>query len=198
MKEDFVKEIEITDIKPCWTEPGKGRIFVEARTNLEGDNPLGDIIPILFLKYPPGVTVYSDQKNTLTLRLYNRGIGIFPSGTITMQNTKDEEEAKEILEEMRSVLNEAYVYLIEKGRVSEDLIRKRRDISKLSLFDITKYLPNIINCGECGEPTCTAFAFKLLGGEVELKDCEILREKEYDSERKKLETMLGVIDYEQR
>ena len=193
MKEEFVKEIEITDIKPCWTEPGKGRIFVEAKTNLEGENPLSDLIPVIFLKYPPGLTVYNDEKNTLTLRLYNRGIGIFPSGIVTMQNTKDKEEAKEILEEIKGVLNEAHSYLIKKGRVSDDLIRRRMDISKLSPFDLTKYLPNIAGCSACGEPTCTSFAFKLLNGEVKLDDCTVLKEREHHRKKKKLERILGVL-----
>lgn len=187
-----MKEIEITDIKPCWTEPGKGRIFVEARTKQKGEKPLEDIIPVLFLKYPAGGTLYNYQKNALTLRLHNRGVGIFPSGTITMQNTKDEEEAKGILEEIRGDLNEAYAYLIEKGRPSEDLIRKKKDVCKLSPFDIKKYFPNIADCNECGEANCLAFAFKLLSGELELKDCVMLKEKKYHPRREKLERMLGV------
>jgi len=188
MKEEFVEEIEIKEIKPCWTAPG--RIFVEAKAKLEGENPLSDLIPILFLKYPLRVVVFNDQKNTLSLRMYDRGIGIFPSGTITMQNTKDEEEARQILEEIREVLNEAHTYLIEKGRPAEDVVRKRIDISKLSTSNIVKYLPNVTHCRKCGLPTCKAFAFKLLRGEKELKDCVVLKEREYNSMRKNLETIL--------
>lgn len=194
MKEEFVKEIKITDIKPCWTEPGKGRIFVEAKTTQVGEDIWGDLMPIIFLKYPPGLTVYNEQTNALTLKLYKRGIGIFPSGMVTMHNTKDEEEAKEILEEIRGILNEAHSYLIEKGRVSDDLIRKRIEISKISPLGIIKCLPNIGGCRMCGELTCTAFAFKLLREEVKLDDCGMLKEEKYLQKKIKLERMLGVIN----
>jgi len=188
MKEGFVEEIEIKEIKPCWTAPG--RIFVEAKAKLEGENPLSDLIPILFLKYPLRVAVFNDQKNTLSLRMHDRGIGIFPSGTITMQNTKDEGKARQILEEIRGILNEAHTYLIEKGRPSEDVVRKRIDISKLSTSSIVKYLPNVTHCRKCGLPTCKAFVFKLLRGKKDLKDCVVLKEKEYGSNRKNLGTIL--------
>ena len=188
MKEDFVKEIEIIEILPCITEPG--RIRLEAQVIAEGGEPLADLIPSLFLKYPPSVAKYEERDNTLTLRMYNRAIAIFPDGTIGMQNTKDENEARQILEEIRGVLNEAYLD-VEKGKPSRDAIRRRMDMSRLSSFQIMRCLPNITHCHKCGEKSCTAFAFKLLRGEEKLQSCVMLRDKKYDSKREKLEKMLG-------
>jgi acetyl-CoA decarbonylase/synthase complex subunit gamma len=46
----------------------------------------------------------------------------------------------------------------------------------LSGLDIFKLLPKT-NCGECGVPTCLAFAMKLAQKKVELKDCPYVSEE---------------------
>ncbi len=46
----------------------------------------------------------------------------------------------------------------------------------LTGLDIYKKLPQT-NCGECGVPTCLAFAMKLAGGQAELTACPHVSEE---------------------
>ncbi len=61
---------------------------------------------------------------------------------------------------------------------------------KANVIEILKRLPKT-NCKECGEPTCMAFATKLLKKDLTLKDCAPLyREEKYAKARKALEQLL--------
>ncbi len=187
MQDEYVKTIEIRELAPCFTVPD--RIRLEAQTIPEGGEPLRDLLPVLLLRYPPSVAKLDEGDQALTLNMFDRHIGIFPSGTIGMQNTRDEEEAMEILEEIRTMLNEAYKVLISADRPSPEAIRKRMNLGRVSISQIMKCLPNRIRCRKCGEPSCSAFAFRLQSGEADMGACEVLEEKEFEDKRKKLEAL---------
>ncbi|MEJ2276669.1 MAG: (Fe-S)-binding protein [Candidatus Lokiarchaeota archaeon] len=58
-------------------------------------------------------------------------------------------------------------------------------------MELYKYLPQT-NCKKCGKPTCMAFALDLLKGNVEIKDCTPLVEKEkYKKKYEKLKELIG-------
>ena len=57
-------------------------------------------------------------------------------------------------------------------------------------LEIYRHLPQT-NCGECGEPTCLAFAAKLSTGEGDLARCRPLAEEKWAAARARLEEMLG-------
>ncbi|PIV24616.1 MAG: hypothetical protein COZ69_08410 [Deltaproteobacteria bacterium CG_4_8_14_3_um_filter_45_9] len=52
-------------------------------------------------------------------------------------------------------------------------------------LEVFKLLPGK-NCKECGEPTCMAFALKLVNDELELKKCLLLFTKEFETNRLKI------------
>jgi ArsR family metal-binding transcriptional regulator len=188
-EKDYVKQIQITEIAPCFTKPG--RIRVEARTVPEGGEPLLDLLPIILLKYPPSVVKMDERDPMLNLRMYDRTIGIFPSGVIGMQNTRDEAEAGRILEEIRRMLNEAYRDLVKNGRPSPERIEKRLRLNRISTFKIMKCLPNKTHCHRCGEPSCSAFALKLRSGQAAVNDCEPLTDVEFQDKREELLNLIG-------
>ena len=178
LEEEYVREIEINEIAPCFTKPG--RIRVEAQTVPKGGEPLADLLPLMLLRFPPGAAKLDERDKILTLRMHDRMIGIFASGIIGMQNTKDQDEAKVILEEIRGMLNQSYSHFFEKGGPSKDALHKRRNIEKRSTYQIMRSLPNLTHCRKCGEVSCSSFAFKLRSGEVNLAECEVLKDKRYD------------------
>ncbi len=189
MQDEYVRTIEIREVAPCFTKPG--RIRVEAQTIPEGGEPLRDLLPVLLLRYPGSVAKLDEKDLTLTLNIHDRVMGIFPSGTIGMQNTKDEEEAEQILEEIRTALNEAYKVLISEGGPSREVIGRRLNLGRLSTFQVMKCLPNRIRCRKCGEPSCSSFALKLRSGEADMGACEVLKENGFEDQRNRLEALLN-------
>lgn len=177
----LVNEFEIKQVLPCFTTLGYIRFIAQA------DHEIGEAIPVIFLRFPPGKTTYIEKENTLTLRLFNRMITFFPSGKIAVTNTKDEAEAKEILEKIKGMINEAYADYLKFGKPSKEEIEATE---RISWMDVYSYLPKT-NCGKCGYQVCSAFAASLLQGEVKLSSCTPLRESAYLSNLKKLEQTFG-------
>jgi acetyl-CoA decarbonylase/synthase complex subunit gamma len=66
---------------------------------------------------------------------------------------------------------------------------KRAGIKELSPIDIYKLLPKI-NCKECGQENCMAFATKLVNREVTIEQCPPLLKKENEKTYKTLKDML--------
>jgi ArsR family metal-binding transcriptional regulator len=100
-----------------------------------------------------------------------------------MTMIRDEAEARKVLEDLRSTINEA----IAKG-VAPALREKVRVEQPMEIY---KYLPQT-NCGECGEQSCYSFAIKLMGGEVSLDLCTPLKDERY---RQNLEHLLVLAEY---
>ncbi|RLG52005.1 MAG: hypothetical protein DRN96_03895 [Thermoproteota archaeon] len=164
-KRAYVKRIEIREVLPCFTTPGYIRFIAQA------DRELSELIPIVFLRTPPGRASYSIEENILTLRMYNRLITLFPSGKIAVTNTRDIREAKEITEKIRRMLNEAYLEYRRRGKPTR---RELEAKAKLTWMDIYHTLPKL-DCGDCGYQTCSAFAVAVYQGEAKLANCPHLK-----------------------
>lgn len=67
--------------------------------------------------------------------------------------------------------------------------KKKVAMKELSPIDIYKLLPKI-NCKECGQDNCMAFATKLVNREVELDSCKPLLKPEYAQAYAKLKDLL--------
>jgi ArsR family metal-binding transcriptional regulator len=114
-------------------------------------------------------------------------ITFFPSGKIAVTNTKNEGEAKEILERIKGIINEAYADYLKFGKPSKEEIEAAE---KVSWMDIYAYLPKT-NCGKCGYQICSAFAASLLQGETKLSNCTPLKEPKHLESLKTLEKNYG-------
>jgi len=86
-----------------------------------------------------------------------------------MRMVKNEDEAREELENLRSIINEA---------ISKGVVPAPREKINVGLMDIYKYLPQT-NCGKCGEQGCYSFAIKFMAGQVTLEKCTPLKEPKY-------------------
>jgi ArsR family metal-binding transcriptional regulator len=141
----LVNSVSIKKILPCLATKGKIRLSMQLDSSLDGD-----VIPTLVSKFPPGKVNFLKHKKILTLSDYDRIITVYPSGKITMNNTRDKEEAVEIIKEYMVKINQSYVESQSGVHVSEDLFQK---LSKIGPIAIYNCLPKT-NCEECGEATC--------------------------------------------
>lgn len=163
----LVNSVSIKKILPCIATKGRIRVTMQLDSKLEGN-----IVPILASKYSPGKVSLIPRKNILTISDFDRIITFYPDGKITMNNTRDQEEAIEIMTGFMEKINSSFEESQSGGPVGEDLSQKLSKIGPLAIYNC---LPKT-NCEECGEATCMAFSMKLLSGESELKQCTPLYE----------------------
>lgn len=91
--------------------------------------------------------------------------------TISVRMFKDKDTAALICEEVVKYINDIY-------RCRDQITPSYKEWSQPRAIDIFKYLPKS-NCKKCRQPTCMAFATKLVLDEVNLEDCpELLPDSE--------------------
>jgi ArsR family metal-binding transcriptional regulator len=120
---------------------------------------------------------YHHEDKFLTVKRKGHVI-TFWSQQIAVTKLEDENEAREVIEELKEVVNETYA--------SRDHIKPTYTSRSIPRpLDIFKLLPGK-NCKECEVPTCMAFALKLINDELEWKQCPLLFRKEFEINRLKL------------
>ena len=146
---------------------------VNAIADLSED--MSEVLPYLntVLK---GLQYHHDEK-FLTVKRKGHVITFWPK-QIAVTKLEDENEARSVMEDLKQILNETYT---NKDRIKPTYTS--RPIPRP--LEIFKLLPGK-NCKECGEPTCMAFALKLVNDEVDWKQCPLLLEKEFEANRLKL------------
>jgi ArsR family metal-binding transcriptional regulator len=124
---------------------------------------------------------YNQDEKVLTVRREGRLI-TFRSRQIAVTKLEDENEARSVIEELKEIVNATYA--------NRDHIKPTYNSRPTTRpLEIYKLLPGN-NCKECGEPTCMAFALKLVNAEVNLNQCPLLFEKEFEANRSKLTEFL--------
>ncbi len=109
--------------------------------------------------YVPGIPtlVWKEGAHKVFLRAHQFGIS----------SVRDRAEAQGEIERLVSFLNETWE---ERGQMIPNFSTR----SKPKLFDILRYLPRT-NCGQCGVPSCTAFAAMLSEAAGTLDECPPLK-----------------------
>jgi ArsR family metal-binding transcriptional regulator len=120
---------------------------------------------------------YSDDEKILTVKRKGHLITFRPR-QIAITKLEDEKEAREVMEELKQIVNDTY---LNKGQIKPSYT----SLSIPKPTDIYKLLPRT-NCKKCGVPTCFAFAFKLTNNEVEWEQCPLLLTEEFEASRLKL------------
>jgi ArsR family metal-binding transcriptional regulator len=165
------------DLKMVLSECNPSSQKVNALADLPED--ISEVLPYLntVLK---GLQYHHDEK-FLTVKRKGHVITFWPR-QIAVTKLEDENEAGEVIEELKEIVNETYANRdhIKPTYISRPIPRP---------LDIFKLLPGK-NCKECGEPTCMAFALRLVNDEVKLNQCPLLLQKEYEANCFKL---MGVL-----
>ena len=146
---------------------------------------IGDLLPYLATVirgctyvHGTGELHYMDKGHIIAIR----------SGQITVTALADEVEARQVCEDLRNMINR-----VDKQR--ESITPTLRKHARLDPLTVYRELPQT-NCGECGEATCMAFAARVVSRELKANGCEILLEKEYNSQRERLWQMLEQAEYD--
>ena len=155
----LVRKIEITEVTPCLSDPERIKFLAQT------DQPLGDILPILYLCVPNAK--YSEKLGALNYTRQRHLITMFSTGKIGMTYVKDRSEAEQLVTEAKSLINRAYIYLKSHGKPDEKLFELKNQTNPMKIYE---KLPKT-NCKECGEDSCYVFGVKLLSGEKDLRQC---------------------------
>ncbi len=170
---------KITRTLPCLADPMKIRVIAE----IPGEIQL--IFP--YLNATLKGCIYNHAANTLTIRKDQKLITLH-AFHITLAKIEDEKEAEEVLKWLKNLINETYD--------KRDQIEPNYSMAaELKALDIFKLLPGT-NCKKCGEPTCLAFAVKLVGRDIEIRKCDPLFSEKYQEKQKVLLELLQAAGYE--
>lgn len=146
---------------------------------------IGIILP--YLASIIKVCTYDDKTKTLTFKHKGKGVAVYPR-KITITRLQDREDAKRVLDELKDLINKTYDH--------RDNIQPRyKKGGELKYLEVFKLLPGT-NCKECGEPTCLAFANKLVQQETDIAQCSPLFSGQFEEKRAKLLDMLRGAGYE--
>ncbi|MEM2750440.1 MAG: (Fe-S)-binding protein [Nitrososphaerales archaeon] len=177
----IVRKIEIKEISPCTADPERIKFLAQA------DKPLEDVLPILYLAIPNAK--YSEKLGALSYMHQQHLITIFANGRISMTYVKDRNEANQLVEKLRRLINRAIIYLKTYGKPNPETVQAKKELTPIKIYEL---LPKT-NCKMCGEQSCFAFAAKLLNGEKTLQDCQLLDSKEYSAFKFQIERMISPI-----
>jgi ArsR family metal-binding transcriptional regulator len=170
---------KITRTLPCLADPMKIRVIAEVSEEIQ------EVFP--YLNAVLKSCIYNHSANTLTIRKDQKLIALHALH-ITLAKVEDEKEAEEILKWLKDLINQTY-----ETRAS---IEPNYSMSaELKALDIFKLLPGT-NCKKCGEPSCLAFAVKLVGRDIEITKCDPLLSERYQAKREVLIELLHAAGYE--
>ena len=130
---------------------------------------------------------YYDNAKTLTFKQAGKGIAMYPR-QIAVTKLRDRDEAKQVLEELKVLINTTY----ENRSGIQPCYKKGGELKYLDVF---RLLPGT-NCKECGEPTCLAFATKLVQQEKNVGQCLPLFSGRFEEKRGRLLGMLRSAGYD--
>jgi len=167
---DYTLRMVLSDCNPSSQK-------VNALVDLSTD--ISEVLP--FLNTVLKGRQYNQGERSLSVKRGGHFITFWPR-QIAITKLEDENEARAVVEELKQILNETYE---RKDQVKPTYTS--RPIPRP--LDIFKLLPGK-NCKECGEPTCMAFALKLVNDEVEWKKCPLFLTKEFEKNRLELRGVL--------
>ncbi len=170
---------KITRTLPCLADPMKIRAIAEVSGEIH------EVFP--YLNAVLKGCIYNHPANTLTIRKDQKLITLHALH-ITLAKIEDEKEAEEVLDWLKDLINETYE---KRGQIEPNYSMA----AELKALDIFKLLPGT-NCKQCGEPTCLAFAVKLVGRDVEIRKCSPLFSQKYHAKQKVLVELLQTAGYE--
>lgn len=170
-----VEIVEVRQLLPCIADSSKFRVIANIAP------PLGGTLKVLEPLFPRGR--YSEKINALIVQKGEIITTIYGSGKVTMTMIKNEDEAKEALENLRNIINEA---------IAKGVAPAPREKIRVEPMELYKYLPQT-NCGKCGDQSCYTFAIKIMSGEASLDMCTPLNEPKYATNQEHLQVLTAYI-----
>jgi len=170
----LLRGFTINRIMDCIADPTKNRVLAEFWDHVDAVFPyLNAVVPHL---------IYNPGANTVTIKRDGRILTFYPHVAI-MAKVDGEEDAETQLLWFQALCNDTW-------RRRDEIVPRYERRQRLGLLDAYRLLPRL-NCGDCGERTCIAFALRLLFGELETGDCPQLMEPEYAEGGKRLKELVA-------
>jgi ArsR family metal-binding transcriptional regulator len=169
-----IEVVELRQLLPCIADTSKFRIIARVSPSL------GGALKLLEPIFPRAR--YSEKIGALIIQKGNILMTIYSTGNVTLTMIKSEQEAKEVLEELRITINDA---------IAKGVTPVPREKVKVDHAEIYQYLPKT-NCGVCGDQSCYTFAIRLVGRETTLDKCTPLLDAKYATN---LEHLRALIEY---
>ncbi|MFN3761717.1 MAG: (Fe-S)-binding protein [Anaerolineae bacterium] len=175
MSDDILlRSFTITRVLDCVADPKKNRVI--ARFS-------GDVSPVFpYLNAIVPNLMYNPENNSVTVKRGERILTFYPEGAV-MAKVDGAEDALVQLQWFQDICNEVW-----RRRAEITPCYERRNL--LGVLDAYRLLPRL-NCGDCGEPTCMAFAAALLRGDRHLDECSHLWEEAFAEGSRRLAELLG-------
>lgn len=175
----LVNSYDIVTVLSCIADNSKIRVIAKL------DADIGEALP--YLNATMKKVVFNPGAKTLTFK--REGMCFtFHDDAITATKLRDLPHAHEELKAMMAQANDVW------ERRAEIKPSFDRGV-KLNPFQIYKGLP-ATNCKECGEPSCLAFASKLLSEEASILSCKPLFTPDFREKRIALLELLEEAGYE--
>ena len=124
------------------------------------DQDVSEALP--YLNAVLGGFEYIENPPSVTFKAHGKLIAVHGK-KIAINALKDENEAKKMVEWLKTEINEAWDR-------KESIIPSTKSAPRPQIIEILRLLPKT-NCRECGEPTCMVFAMKVAEGVKEGRDC---------------------------
>ncbi len=154
----YLDSIALTRTLPCLAEPGK--IIVIGKPS----RSLAEVLP--YLATLPGVVAYNPDAHILTFRRL-AGFMTLYADRVYITQVRDTDEGLEILAALKDALNATWDN--RQQLVAVTLARRAP-----RPLDVWTLLPQM-NCRQCGEATCMAFAVGLLQRKRSVIECPLLQ-----------------------
>lgn len=148
----------------------------------ELDQDVGPALP--YLNAVLGGSQYTLDPPSVTFRVHGRLITVH-ADRIAINALKDAEEADKILGWLQREINEAWQ---RRGEIEPSY----QAAPQPQVLEILRLLPKQAGCGQCGQPTCLAFAALAAQGALGAEDCPPLD----DEARGKLAAYLGRFNFD--
>ena len=131
--------------------------------------------------------IYNPRTPALTFRKEGHRVTL-QSRQLAVSKCADEQEARQLLDWLQQTVNEVW-------ERRESIQPNYHSCSELTALEAYKLLPGT-NCGACGEPTCLAFAAKLVMQESDIAACSPLFSGEFEEKRQALTEALTARGHE--
>jgi ArsR family metal-binding transcriptional regulator len=161
-EEVLLRGFTISRVMDCIADPSKNRVIAELWDRV------GEVFPYLNAVVPN--LMYNPGANTLTVIRGGRILTFYPHLAV-MAKVDGAEDAQAQLRWFQALCNDTW-------RRRAEIVPCYERRQRLGFLDAYRLLPKL-NCSDCGERTCMAFAFRLLFGELRLDTCPHLAEPDY-------------------
>lgn len=159
----------IVSVTSCYFDDTKIRAIAELTADIS------EIIPYLNRIVKGGI--YNNNNHTLTIRDSGKLITFAPT-KISATRLEDINDAKNLFDNLLQQIKET-----DRNRANIEPDTSRGVI--LQPLEVYKLLPKK-NCAQCGEPTCMAFATKIILDLTNIQFCQPLFLEKYSGQRKQL------------